>query len=59
MKKCICMALIIACALTVVLSGCTDNRQTEKSETADSDKIQEFRSAKMRLQSKMIWRKKI
>lgn len=44
MKKCISMALIIACALTVVLSGCTDNRQTEKSETADSDKIQESRS---------------
>lgn len=44
MKKCISMALIIVCALTVVLSGCTDNRQTEKSETADSDKIQESRS---------------
>lgn len=45
MKKCISMALIIACALTVALSGCADNRQTEESETADSDKIQEPRSA--------------
>ena len=40
MKKIISMALIIACILATVLSGCTDSRQAEN---PDDDKTQESR----------------